>query len=379
MKPLIFGTLILLGVVATVASAEVIFGTPSSVIPSSEAAQSDNFNDKTRTLSVRGTSTASVSPDRISISFAVESQEKTAQLVTAANAEITSLVIESLKAAGVTESELSTSFFNVYPVYEYAEIPVDCIQYGEGGQVREYCPPPMPKQVLIGYKAINSVQVDSSNLDSAGKWIDAAVQAGANRVDYVYFTVSAEKREETSNNLIADAVRDAQHKAEVALDPLGMEIVGVLNINLESYPVIYPKRGYEYASGAPSPTPIIPSTQEVSTSVHATFEIAGFEQVPANRTVLVSAEEEFQVTLDSNPSTGHEWQITHVDQALVRVANEEYRPPESGLVGAPGTQVFTFQALKEGKTTIELEYVRPWDPDNPAGVYSIKVSVLARS
>ncbi len=325
MNTRIVTTFVVLGIMATFTMAA-IFGMQSSKIVTSADA-SEDFNNETRTLSVIGVSSVKVSPDRLAISFAVESEEKTAQQATQTNANITALVIEALQDAGVSESEIVTSYYNVYPVYEYADEPVECIQYGEGDQIQKYCPPPRVKQILVGYKAVNGIQIESTQLNRAGQWIDAAVQAGANRVDYVHFSVSDQRQDEIRNDLIADAVQDARNKAEIALEPLGMEVVDVLNISIDSYPIIYPKRGFEYAAGAPPEmTTIIPDTQEVSTNIHATFEIGGFVgvEMAANTTVYTSPNEEFQVTLDSNPSTGYHWQVGSVDETIARLMNDEY-------------------------------------------------------
>jgi len=383
MKTRILTAFIFLGIVATLALTGAFFGTQSSAIAANAAFQLENFHNETRTISVTGTSSAKVSPDQVAISFAVESQEKTAQQATQANADITTLVVEALIEARVSEAEIGTSYYNVYPIYEYVEIPVECIQYSKGDQVQKYCPPPTLKQILVGYKAVNGIVVDSTQLDRAGQWIDSAVEAGANRVEYLYFSVSSQRQDEIRNDLIAEAVQDARNKAKIALEPLGMEIIDVLNINLDGYPaIIYPKRGYEYAAGEPSATtPIIPGTNEVWASIHATFEIGGFAggQVPANTSVYTSANEEFQITMDSNPSTGYLWQVRSIDETIARLVNDEYIPSESGLVGASGKQVLTFEASEEGKTTIKLEYVRPWAPESPASVYSINVIVSANS
>jgi predicted secreted protein len=201
-------------------------------------------------------------------------------------------------------------------------------------------------------------------------------------VDYLYFSVSSQQQDEIRNDLIAEAVQDARNKAKIVLEPLGMEIVDVLSINLDSYPIVYPKRGYEYAAGAPSATtPIIPGTQEVSASIQAMFEIGGYagRQAQANTTVYTSANEEFQITLDSNPSTGYQWQVRSIDETIARLMNDDYIPPASGFVGASGKQVLTFEALGEGKTVIKLEYLRPWEPESPASVYSVDVIVSADS
>lgn len=356
-----------------------IFLTANSAVEASTAETRLGYvPEKTRSLSVVGTANAKVVPDQINISFAVENQEETALLAAENNARITNAIIEALKNAGVSDQELGTSFYSVYPVYEYVDVPTDCIEYREGDQNQKYCPPPTLRPVLVGYKAVNSVQVQSEQLDKAGQWIDAAVRAGANRVENLYFTVSAERQDEIRHGLISDAVQNARSKAVTAVDAMGMEIVDVLSVNIDSYPIIYQKRGYEYSAGAPSSqTSIIAGVQEVSVNVPVIFEISGFVRAPAgsNSTIEAKINERFNVTLTSNPSTGYQWRISGIDETVARLVDERYIAPDSNLVGAAGKQVLTFEALKEGKTIIELEYVRPWDQENPASIYTIDLAV----
>jgi uncharacterized protein YggE len=328
--------------------------------------------DTIRSISVTGVSTTKVMPDRIAISFAAETQEKTALEAAKANAEIVDRVIRSLEAAGVQETEIRTSYYSIYPVYEYRQEPISCHTTAEGS----YCSTSLGSQVLVGYRAINSVVVESAILDKTGQWIDAAVEAGANRVDSIYFSLSPEKQDEIRNALIPMAVEDAKSKAQVALDPLNLSITNVLSVNLDSYPaVIYPKRGFDYEAGLPSSTPIVPGPQEVSTTVHVTFEIGVGSQLNSTD-VMAMAGEDFSVTLDSNPSTGYHWEVSSITNSqLVRFANSEFVQADSDLLGAGGKEILTFQALKEGKTTIVLDYVRSWDKDNPADTYVIHVTV----
>ena len=37
------------------------------------------------------------------------------------------------------------------------------------------------------------------------------------------------------------------------------------------------------------------------------------------------------------------------------------RCPETEMVGAGGKEVWTFKGVRPGETTVELEYVRPWE------------------
>ncbi|MDY6892887.1 MAG: protease inhibitor I42 family protein, partial [Chloroflexota bacterium] len=61
------------------------------------------------------------------------------------------------------------------------------------------------------------------------------------------------------------------------------------------------------------------------------------------------------------------WRLAEdVDENVLRLANSEYSAPETTLVGAGGQEVWTFEAVGAGETTISLEYVRPWEEGVPA-------------
>lgn len=357
--------------VMIIAIAALLLAVPATLLVRQPATASEQA-ETPRAISVTGASMAKVTPDTITVSFAIETQETTAQQAARANADIAVQVVDALEAAGVSEEEISTAQYSIFPVYEYREEQEPC--YTQDG--RTYCPPPHGTQVLVGYRAVNSIAVESAKLDMAGQWIDAAVEAGANRVDSLYFSLSPEKQDEARNTLIPMAVQDAKNKAEIALEPLGVGITGVLTVNLDSYPpIIYPKRGFEYASGSPTTTPIIPGPQEVSATVHVTFEIGATSESHVT-SMTASAGQNFTVTLDSNPSTGYQWDVSAIaNNDLVRFIKSDFVQSDSGLIGAGGKQTLTFQALKAGETTIVLDYARPWEKENPADTYMIQLAI----
>jgi len=70
------------------------------------------------------------------------------------------------------------------------------------------------------------------------------------------------------------------------------------------------------------------------------------------------------VTLCSNQTTGFAWveSAEISDQTVLQQTDHRLVSPEAeGVVGAAGTQVWTFQALKKGTSTISMEYSRPWE------------------
>ena len=69
----------------------------------------------------------------------------------------------------------------------------------------------------------------------------------------------------------------------------------------------------------------------------------------------------------SNSSTGYTWQTKQApDEKIVRLVNSYYtEPTDQNQVGAPGEEVWQFQAVGAGTTTMVLEYSQPWDQDTP--------------
>jgi inhibitor of cysteine peptidase len=69
------------------------------------------------------------------------------------------------------------------------------------------------------------------------------------------------------------------------------------------------------------------------------------------------------VTLESNASTGFQWELVSIsdETVLEKVANTYEAPEDTGMVGAPGNEIWTFDALKKGTSTISMEYSQPWE------------------
>jgi predicted secreted protein len=101
--------------------------------------------------------------------------------------------------------------------------------------------------------------------------------------------------------------------------------------------------------------------------------------ISPNATLSVKTNEQFYITLSSSPSsTGYEWQVASVSNPdIVRFVDSQYIRPESELIGAPGKQVLTFNALQEGSATVMLGYVQPWETDvPPVRIYVAEVVVV---
>lgn len=83
------------------------------------------------------------------------------------------------------------------------------------------------------------------------------------------------------------------------------------------------------------------------------------------------------VTLKSNPTTGYHWEITSYDKTIIEPVGEPYYsadPGTEGMIGAGGTETFTFRALAEGETELRMDYLGPDDkPSSTTYALTVKV------
>ena len=120
----------------------------------------------------------------------------------------------------------------------------------------------------------------------------------------------------------------------------------------------------------------VPET--VGTSIEVSCDDFG-SQPHMSKEINVTAGNSFTVTLCSNPTTGFQWsESAQISEAtVVQQLNHKSLPPETELVGAPGKQVWTFKALKEGISTVSLEYSRPWE-GGEKGEWTFDLTVVVK-
>jgi hypothetical protein len=225
-------------------------------------AQSTTTPSLEKTLSVTGMATASVDPDLLTVNFGIEIQKPTAKQALEENSKMMKNVISALKSVGITESEISTSSLNIYPVYEYIS------DEFLGIQTRE----------LVGYKVSNILSVETEKLNLAAAIIDNGVDAGVNRVDSVYYSLSPQKQMDLKDDLLEQAITNAESKAKKALIPLEHTVIGVKSISLSEFGMPYPQPVFsgDFAmseSKIMASTPVFSSEQDITTSVQVVFLI----------------------------------------------------------------------------------------------------------
>jgi predicted secreted protein len=93
-------------------------------------------------------------------------------------------------------------------------------------------------------------------------------------------------------------------------------------------------------------------------------------EIPLNGSLIV--------TLKDHSDGGYFWpeQAEISDPAVLAQTDYKYVPPESSAPGARGNDVWTFEALSQGTSTIFMECKQPWNPSGqPAQVFGLIVVV----
>ena len=92
----------------------------------------------------------------------------------------------------------------------------------------------------------------------------------------------------------------------------------------------------------------------------------------SGQTVKVSINDTFDITLDSNPTTGYSWQADY-DEAYLVLVDRTFEP-SSDAVGAGGVEIFTFRALKDGETKVTMVYKKAWKATSlKSQVFEVKI------
>lgn len=162
--------------------------------------------EQLRTITVNGHGTVSVLPDRATMVFAVITQNWIAQTAVQENSRIMSNVIQALRAAGIRESDITTSGYTVNQ---------------QGSWNNGVFTPGR-------YRADNTVTVITQHIDSASSLIDAAVGAGATSLTSLSF--SASDTETALRQARALAVQDAQNAAALFAGASGCAVGNVIEL-----------------------------------------------------------------------------------------------------------------------------------------------------
>lgn len=88
------------------------------------------------------------------------------------------------------------------------------------------------RQNVVGYKTTHIIKIKASP-ENAGKIIDAAVNAGANKINSIAFTLSDSKKDEIGEEALKKAILNARKKAELIAAEIGVALTKPVYISAE--------------------------------------------------------------------------------------------------------------------------------------------------
>jgi len=208
-----------------------------------------------RTITVSADGKIVTKPDIALINLSVVAQSKTVKDVTKEGNTKMTQVIDAVKKLGVESKDITSSQYNLYPVYAYPENQ-------------------SPK--ITGYSLTQEILVKVRDLNIVDDVLDTGITAGANQIGQLTFDIDdpAIVKKQAREKAFATAKEKAQEMAAAAGVKLGRVVTFSEGDNY--YPPVYANYSMKAmsADSAAVPAPSIePGSKEVNLNVSVTYEI----------------------------------------------------------------------------------------------------------
>jgi len=220
------------------------------------AAQSAKPNPD-RTITVVGSGEATAKPDKAYFYAGVEVTADTVQEATRRNNEVMQAIVAALTDRGVEEKDIQTSNFSVSLERGTERFPMS--EKAKAGEEQ-------PR-----YRVSNMVQVTVWDIEKVSELLDATINAGANNIWGVTFTIS--ETESLESEARAKAMQDARARAEELAALAGVSLGRIVSVseNVTGIPVL--PVAVEKAAGMGGGPAISPGEASVRMRVQVSYAI----------------------------------------------------------------------------------------------------------
>jgi len=158
-------------------------------------------------MRVSGYATITKSPDIAISQIGVQTIAKEVDPAINENNKKAEAIINALKSLGIAEKDIQTTSFNIYPQRDYSKDP----------------------NLVIGYQVDNMLSVTFRDLDKVGKGLQEAINAGANNIYGISFTLDDPEEARGEARLLA--IQNARKKAEDMAEAAGIVLDKIINVN----------------------------------------------------------------------------------------------------------------------------------------------------
>jgi uncharacterized protein YggE len=226
----------------------------NSPVGNAQASAAAQAESGVRTITVVGEGKVKAQPDIAQASIGVEiigSDVKQASDEAAATMEA---VLAALKAQGVADSDIQTSYYNIWVE-------------------RPYSPEGTPPSQAI-YHVSNNVQVTIRDLSKVTTILGAAIEAGANTINTVTFNISdpTDLRSQAREQAVENAKANAEELATLNGVTLG-EVVSVSEVVSSGAYYVSEMAAAAQGLGGGGGGPILPGEVEISVQLQIAYAI----------------------------------------------------------------------------------------------------------
>ncbi len=221
----------------------------------------ENAKKEAGYISLNKSVTKEMEPNKAKVTFAVENTAQSAQKASSENNEISNKIIEALKLVTDTKNDvIKTTGFAIRPIYTTTK-------NGE--------------RVIKNYTAVNSVSVETKDINKISKYIDTAISNGANRTEGLSYTFENDKS--VCEEQYPILLKDLRNQASILAQAAGSTIDGIKQIGVSCSMDSVVSNGRFYsakamladgvAQEAVSSTPVEPGKVKVRVYVNADFYV----------------------------------------------------------------------------------------------------------
>lgn len=208
-------------------------------------------HDAPRTVHVSAQASVQRTPDRATVQLAVETIAETARDATSRNAASMDRVLAAIRQLGIPDARIQTTRIALHPRYD---------------QRRDAAEP-----VIVAYQAVNQVVVRLDDVGLVGRVVDAAVQAGANRVTGISFELS--DAQSAYHEALRLAVARAGAEAAVVADALGETLGPAIQVSTGGARPPQPMMAEARMEMAMDAPPVQPGELDVHAMVSITYRL----------------------------------------------------------------------------------------------------------
>ena len=235
------------------------------VFPAGLSSHQTNVDVSNSGIWVTGQGTIEIPADVAQISIGVESREETVAEARKKAAEAMERVLNAIKDNGVSEDDIVTTNFNIYPQTVWVEVSDSLGRHTE------------PR--ITGYTVSNTVQITVRDIDDLSPVVDTAATAGGDlvRIHSIQFTV--DDTSAYAEHIRQIAAADALAKADVYARALGVTLGPLIYLTEHGSSVpmatAYPQAEMAAMDGVFKSSPISSGDVNLTVSIQAVFAIGG--------------------------------------------------------------------------------------------------------